>query len=141
MRSNFKVTRLFMIFSEKWHFCKMMKTTFLKVSWFCKMYVCYNLRDTYLKMKCYVLVCIKIYGGKINLYTMYTLCIHYRFPKNNQNYKFCKIVIFDQNWKCRKNVWNTILLKTIYSLFEKHWMHSSIHRNSRRKTLCLIYFT
>ena len=91
------------------------------------MHICYNPRDVYLKMKCYILVYTKIYGGNINIYTMCTLCEHYYFPKNNGNCTFYKITIFDQNWKYGKSGCGTILLKTMCVTFETHAMHIEIH--------------
>ena len=64
------------------------------------MYIYYNLHSPHLKMKCHVLVYIKIYGGNINVCTMCTLCEYYQFPKNNENCTVYKMLIFDQSWKC-----------------------------------------
>ena len=138
---NFKVIKFFVIFSEKYHFCKMVKMVFLEIWWFYKIHIFHNLRDPQLKMKYYILVYIKIYGGNINVYTMCTLCVYYYFPKNNENCKFCEMIIFNQNRKCEQNVTIIVLMKTMCVTLKKHWIHISVHRNSRRKTLCLISFT
>ena len=71
-------------------------------------------------MKCCTLVYIEICGGNINVYTMCMHCVYYDFSKNNENYKFYKMVIFDQNRKCEQNMGVTILMKTMHVTFEKH---------------------
>ena len=46
------------------------------------------------------------------------------------------MIIFNQNRKCEQNVTIIVLMKTMCVTLKKHWIHISVHRNSRRKTLC-----
>ena len=138
---NFKVTYLFVIFSEKWHFRKMLKTTFLEISWFYKIHIFVTIYITPIRK-----------GNVTYLRTLKfteetlrsTQCAHYVciiiFRKIIKTSDFIKVVNFHQNRKLWKNGWGTILLKTMCVTFEKHYIHSKVYKNLRRKTLCLYFF-
>ena len=100
------------------------------------MCVFHNLRDTYLKMKGYILVHIKIYGGNINTYTMYTLCMYYEFFKNNETLQ----ILQNDNFQLKSKM----LIKCDSHHFnEKQYVPYSkniayiinTYKNLRRKTL------
>ena len=131
-----------MIFNEKWPFYKMMKTTF-----FGNFMILQNIRLLQFcvapiwKWNVTHLCTLKFTEETL----MFTQCVQYAgvtiFPKNNWNFIFRKSSKLSLKLKMWKNGCVTILLKTMRVMFKKHCMCINVHRNSRRKTLCLMPFT